>query len=123
MTNASHLAAEIDAFAGIVDGLRGIADRSDPGRRSELVALRRQMAERIARMRDIGLQEFTDPVLADDFRSRLSRVLNLMALHQAKWPAVLIDDDGDDYRRSAHQLAHANRAFIDWSRAALTRLG
>ncbi len=123
MSDPGYLAAEIDGFARIVEDIHAIAGRHDPGRRGELIALRRQLAERIARVRERGLQAFTDPALSNDFRSRLSQVLNLMALHQAKWPAVSIDSDEIAYRTSAQQLTDANRAFIAWTRAALARTG
>lgn len=123
VTAGTALGNEIDAFAKIVGDLRAISMRSDTDRRGELIALRRQLGGQIVRLRETGAATFTDAVLSDEFRSRLSKVQSLMALHQAKWPAVAIDEDDAAYRGSAQQLADANHGFIAWVRSALVRTG
>lgn len=119
MSAAARLADELDAFARIIDELAGVAARSDPSRRSELIALRKRLSDHIVLMRATGIQAFDDPALASAFRSRLSTVLNGVAMHQANWPAVSIDRGNAAYRRSAANVATSNRTFIEWTRAAL----
>lgn len=124
MIGAARLSDELSTFAQIIAALAAIAARTDPGRRSELVTLRKKLSDHIVRMRDIGVQVFNDagqPTLAHEFRSRLSNVLNLVAMHQANWPAVTIDDGNAAYRQSAAKLAETNRAFIDWTRDVLAK--
>jgi hypothetical protein len=121
LTEAQRLSAEIDVFAQIIDDLAAIAKRTDPERRSELIKLRRSLSDHIGRMRDVGSRAFTDTVLTDEFRSRLSTVLNVVSMHQANWPAVAIDEREATYRDSAAAVAASNRAFIEWTRAALAR--
>lgn len=125
MTPKSLLSAEIDAFEQMIADLQAIAARADSGRRSELVVLRKRLSDQIVRMRDIGVRVFTDgagSTIVDDFRSRLSTVLHLVAMHQASWPAVGIDENSADYSRSADNVAQANRAFIAWTRAAMVTI-
>lgn len=125
MIAATRLSADLATFGQIISELSAIAGRTDPERRSELVTLRKKLSDHIARMRDTGVQAFTDvgeAELASEFRSRLSNVLNLVALHQASWPAVTIDEGNAAYRTSAGKVAETNRAFIDWTRSAIARL-
>jgi hypothetical protein len=117
----TNLAAALDGFAAIVDELAAIAGRTDPERRLELTKLRRRLSDHIRAMRDIGARAFTDPQLTNEFRSRLSTVLNVLAMHQANWPAIAIDEGTSAYRQSAAAAAAVNRAFIEWARAALAR--
>jgi hypothetical protein len=121
VTDAQRLSTEIDVFAQIIDDLAAIAKRTDPERRSELIRVRRNLSDHIGRMRDVGSRAFADPLLADEFRSRLSSVLTVVSMHQARWPAVAIDEDEATYRTSASAAAVSNRAFIDWTRSALAQ--
>lgn len=123
MNGAARLAAEIDSFEAIISELAAIAARTDPQRLSELIAVRRRLAQQIVNMRDVGARAFDDPAVASEFRSRVSAVFSVVSMHQANWPAVSIDDDEVAYRQSALAAADSNRKFVEWTRGALAQPG
>jgi hypothetical protein len=47
---------------------------------------------------------------------------SMAAIHQASWPAIMLGERPEEYRESVKPMREANRAFIVWTRAALSRL-
>jgi hypothetical protein len=107
------------ALADLVAAERAVAavsDRKDAGRKTDLVKARRLMAEQLG---VVGLLIENEPGLADrpGDKSAVTRQFSAMraqlAVHQANWPAVRIDDDPAAYRRSALAVRDKVSAFWD----------
>lgn len=99
-----------------------IAVRTDDNRQRDLIQLRRQLAESIARVGEAGERYFRgqpDQSCMAEFRSRFSTMRAKTAAHQANWPAVKLADGGDDYGRSALAVNEAIKGFIAWVRRAV----
>jgi hypothetical protein len=94
------------------------AARQDPARRPELSAMRKRYAAHIVA---VSQAIESDPQLAADdelarmFRGRFSEMRSGIALHQAKWPAVLIDGSDPEFNQSAAAIIARNRAFGQWA--------
>ena len=123
MADTSALTDCINALEATLGELNRIARRSDADRKRDLVAMRRILSERIGMLPDAATQPgapFADPPLSDEFQARFSKMRSAVALHQATWSVVLIDDAPDSYRASAAHATATTRDFILWARAALT---
>lgn len=112
----------LDGMAEIQRAISATLTRTDQARKAELVALRRQFGVQLATVAaaiaaDARLR--ADPALAAEFRNRFSRMRARIAEHQARFPAVMLDDVDDQYRTSAAAVVEGNRAFIEWARDVL----
>lgn len=121
-------AADLRRLLRVIDELDAVqeaisvAARSDGSeRKGEIVQLRRKLAEHIA---TVGT--FADAALAKDdgallaeFRTRLSKMRTEVALHQANWPAVSLDEAPAEYEKSAAGVGRARRAFMSWARVTI----
>ncbi len=96
-------------------------DRDDEAKRA-LVRDRRLLSEQIGRL---GLLIERDEVLAADTGTQretsqlFSAMRYALALHQADWPVVRIDENPAAYRASAHQVQVKSAAFWRWCREGL----
>jgi hypothetical protein len=96
-----------------------IAIRTDDNRQRDLIQLRRQLAECIARVGEAGERYFrgqSDKTRMAEFRSLFSTMRAKTAAHQADWPAVKLSEGSNDYGRSAQGVNEAIRGFIAWVR-------
>ncbi|HWJ71319.1 MAG TPA: hypothetical protein VNS79_14845 [Sphingobium sp.] len=96
-------------------------DRDDEARWA-LVRDRRLLSEQIGRL---GLLIERDEALAADSDTqretsqRFTAMRYALALHQADWPVVRIDENPAAYRASAHQVQIKSAAFWRWCREGL----
>jgi hypothetical protein len=60
-----------------------------------------------------------DPAMAAEFRRRFSDMRSKIALHQAKWPAVLLDNVDPEFVQSAETIIASNRLFEQWALGTL----
>jgi len=103
-------------------GAAADAARNDPGRKADLVAARRRFGDLvpvITKAIDNEPRLRANPDLARDFRERFSAMRSKVAIHQAKWPAVLIDTASDDFIASATAVRENNRNFAAWALGVL----
>ncbi|MDB5582404.1 MAG: hypothetical protein JWR80_7580 [Bradyrhizobium sp.] len=121
----SDLIAEIGALEQMLADVERILQRSDNERRLELIGLRRLISTQIPRVRDAGARAclpIDGTTLATEYRSRFSAMLNALALHQANWPAIKVNEDMEGYLRSAATVVSMVRAFTTWTRRAFAAL-
>lgn len=100
------------------------AAREDAGRKSDLVAIRRRFAQQVVAVGDAIDGDpllAADPMLAAEFRRRLAEMRSGIAIHQAKWPAVLLDNEDEEFRTSADAIIRTNRAFAAWATSVLRK--
>ena len=124
MSDSRALRSAIAQFEAIIAEMKEISRRSDSERRGELVRLRRALSNQVMLVREAGATTFGDAIddpLAREFRLRLSAVLSAIALHQANWPAVSIDEGSDAFRASSANVAQVNASFVGWTRDILSR--
>lgn len=94
-----------------------IAQRSDAGRKQDLVAARRILSQQLLDLETLvksAPKDSIDTALARDFGKRLSHLRSKIAFHQASWPAVRLDEDPEAYRESRTEVTQAYREFLDW---------
>jgi len=123
MADNKSLAGEIDALEALLGKIAAVTARDDDQRRFELVALRRELASRIASVGVAGEAVFGGSPHHADYRAKFSKMRSMAAIHQAQWPAVLLGERGDEFRASAAAMKEANRDFMTWARQALARSG
>lgn len=98
--------------------------RVNPSYRPAVIDMRRRFATAVLAVSSaIENDGFVQgqPELAAEFRHRFSEMRTKIAVFQAKWPAVLLDNHDPEFDRSAHRLRAENQAFTDWARKALKR--
>lgn len=109
--------ATVDAcnrtLAALVDRIEAIADTPEIDRRRDLVQARREIAE-WTRALDAAVAAAWSAGSRDEFRHRMSRIRHALALHQATFPAVLIDDKRAEYREGASAHIAELRALMRW---------
>jgi hypothetical protein len=117
----SQVLKEVDHLENVQAELSAISSRTDDNRQRDLIQLRRQLAECIARVGEAGERYFrgqSDQTRMAEFRSLFSTMRAKTAAHQANWPAVKLAQGSDDYGRSAQAVNEAIKAFITWVRRA-----
>ncbi|WP_298672434.1 hypothetical protein [uncultured Sphingomonas sp.] len=122
MSATPDMPAALAEMERIMDDLHDISRRRDEARKSDLVRLRRSLADQMGVIAGAAAQSarlLGDEALAREFRRRFSAVRSAVALHQATWPAVTIDEGGAPYRESAIAVRQTNEAFLGWMRATL----
>jgi len=120
------LRALVEEMAQIQRGMgdAALAARQDPTKRPELVEKRRRFAQQVTLINavmDEDPQLAADPELAQLFRQRFSAMRSKIAIHQAKWPAVLLDETDPEFIRSAQEIIDNNRAFAAWAQNVLRK--
>ncbi len=111
------IARQLSLLEGTLNIFRDINLRTDPERKRDLVAARRILSERLGGLEGMisDMDERTiPPETVREFRKRLGYLRTAIAYHQALWPAVRIDEDPEEYRRTAEKPSQAFREFIDW---------
>ena len=117
---ASHeLSNAISKLGRIQSELVAISDRTDDQRRHDLVNLRRELSLQIGIVSGAAEKSFLMTAEADDvreFRSLLSAMRRAVALHQANFPAVKLDEQGAGYDMSVRSVREANSQFMQWAK-------
>ena len=119
MRLSTQLRDALGHYRVIEDDVVAIGTRRDEERKQALVRSRRLLAEQIGKL---GPAIEQDAILATDpgKQREMSRLFAAMryslALHQANWPAVKIDEDPVAYQESAHIVQEKSRAFWQWCR-------
>ena len=119
MSDNRTLMDEIHKLQKIHADLAVISERTDEQRKLELVQLRRQLAMQIGVISALADKNFlpgAEDIVGREFRSLLSAMRRGIALHQANWPAVKVDEQNSDYRQSIQQAREANSRFRDWAK-------
>lgn len=122
MQDLTVIAREIDLLEQLHEEISANALREDDRRRHDLVKLRRRLAGQMGEVQAVCEPLFTrmnESVLLESFRTRFSRMRHVTALHQAKWPAVLLDEHNEEYKTSAAAVREASQEFVAWIRATL----
>lgn len=121
-------AADLQRLLGVVDELDAVQEaisvaarsgRSE--RKSEIVQLRRELAEHIVAVGALASATLAqdDAALLAEFRTKLSKMRTEVALHQANWPAVSLDEAPAEYQNSALGVGRARKEFVSWARTAI----
>ncbi|MDB5578983.1 MAG: hypothetical protein JWR80_4159 [Bradyrhizobium sp.] len=121
----SDLLSELNKLELLLIDIELILKRSDNDRRLELIGLRRLMSTQMARVRVLGDSAFpptNGAKLTTDYRTRFSTAVRAIALHQASWPAIKINEGREGYFESATAVVGKVRDFVTWARDALTEL-
>jgi hypothetical protein len=103
-------------------GAAADAARRDGSRKADLVAARRRFGDHvlvITKAIDQDPRMRSDADLAREFRERFSAMRSKVAIHQAKWPAVLLDTANDEFIASAAAVRESNRTFAAWALGVL----
>ena len=119
MLASYELADAIAKLGQIQSRLVAISDRTDDQRRLDLVNLRRELALQIGMVSGAAEKGFLMTASAEDvreFRSLLSGMRRAVALHQANFPAVRLDEQGAGYDVSVKSVRDANSKFMQWTK-------
>jgi len=98
--------------------------RKDDERKRDLVATRRTLSEQLISLEQLVTDvsgPLIDPALKREFGIRLSKLRSEFAYHQASWPAVRLEEESAEYRRSSQQIDATFRDFIQWGGRSLPR--
>ena len=115
----NRLLKELDRFERQHALVAAIAVRTDDERQRDLIQLRRELAECIARVGEAGEQYYrglAEQARLAEFRSLFSKMRATTAAHQANWPAIKLLEASAEYRKSAQAVTDAIKAFIAWVR-------
>lgn len=113
---SDDLRAALEKYASVEKELAAIGLRTDDQRKHALVHWRRLLSEQIGQLGQVLEQ---DRILASDAEQQreMSNLFAAMryslAIHQASWPAVYIDEDPAAFRKSAAEVQAKSAAF--WS--------
>ena len=122
MPDRAALIREVDKLEEILTQIVAVTMRTDTERRKDLVALRRVLSAQIFTVGQAGEPVFADTAELTTYREKFSRMRSMAAIHQSSWPAITLGERPEEYRESVKPMREANRDFIRWTRAALTRL-
>lgn len=118
MSSTKALIAEVAKLRRIQQSLVGIGDRTDEARKMDLVALRRQLSMQIGAVSSAAEQGFlqhADESSAREFRTLMSDMRRIIALHQANFPAAQLDEKSVEYHKSVMAVHNANSKFFQWA--------
>ena len=118
----SALIGEIAKLKQIQQSLSAAANRTDAERKMETVALRRLLAVQVGIVGKAAEQDFlpnADAELAREFRQLISAMRRAIALHQANFPAVRMDEQSNEYHDSVKDVRTANANFFKWANVHL----
>jgi hypothetical protein len=114
---SARLRDALHGYSAAGSDVAAVGVRSDEGRKQALVRARRKLAEQIGHLGPI-IEQDEELAREPEKQRELSRLFAAMryalALHQADWPAVAIDDDPIGYRESALGVKEKSAAFWDW---------
>jgi hypothetical protein len=120
------LGRELKILENIQVELAASAVRTDDRRRHDLIRLRRNLSQQIAKVGELADPIFAsaqDPSVARTYRAKFSGMRSAAAIHQSNWPAVRLGESVEEFQQSALGVRKANREFIEWVRDALAQLG
>jgi hypothetical protein len=104
-------------FRVVEDDVAAIGVRSDEARKQALVRSRRELSERIGELAP-AIEADADLAAQPEKHKEVGRLFAAMryslAVHQADWPAVKIDEDPAAYRHSALNVQEKSKAFWGW---------
>lgn len=118
MSNCNALVREIRTLEKIQFDLASVSQRKDNERKLEMVQLRRRLSLQIGIISaeaDKGFLTGATGEVAREFRSLLSAMRRAVALHQANWPAVRLDEQNLEYGQSVVAVREANNRFLRWA--------
>lgn len=119
VTQRKALLNQVDRLERQAAEVAAVAARTDDDRGRDLIQLRRELADCMARAGELGEQYYrshADQSHLTEFRNLFSAMRAKIAAHQANWPAFKMREAGDDYRRSIQVVDEAFKAFIAWVR-------
>ena len=122
MSGADSIRQALDALEQTLLDIERVANSKDIERRRELISQRRMLAERLAEVQQRANapgSPFASEPEHEEFQRCFSKVRNAIALHQATWSVVLIDNAPAEYLESSRSASAALRTFIAWGRGAL----
>ena len=126
MGAAETLAEALDALESTLLEIERVANRKDGDRARELIAQRRALSDGMTRVQQAataaGSPFAQEPVLAE-FQREFSKMRSAVALHQATWSVVLIDEAPAAYIASSRNASAATRSFLGWARGVLSSRG
>jgi hypothetical protein len=115
MDQKRALASALTELERIQSAMAGLSTSDLTEWRRELINLRRQLQLQITELGEVaercdGLHRRSD--LGHDFWENFAKMRTAVALHQARWPAVAIDQADPAYQQSIAGVRAANRAFV-----------
>jgi hypothetical protein len=117
MRFSAQLRDALGQYRRVEDDVAAVRDRSDAERKLALVNSRRQLSEQIGQLGPV-IETDADLASNPDKQKEISRLFAAMryslALHQANWPAVKIDEDPAAYRESSLGVKAKSDAFWSW---------
>ena len=123
MSGAEAVRQAIDALEQTLHEIGRVAVRTDADRKRDLIEQRRALSARMTEVQQRGIAPGSpfaaDQALLVEFQRNFSKMRNAVALHQATWSVVLIDDSPEGYLESSQSASTALREFIAWSRETL----
>ncbi len=122
MLPSATLREALERYRAIEKDIVSIGTNGDPDRKLALVRARRSLAEQIGVIgtiieEDVGLAHHPD--LQKELGRLFAAMRYSLALHQANWPVVKIDEDPAAYLASARDTQHKSDLFWTWCRANL----
>lgn len=114
----------MNATAGMIAGLHdscrkveSIIARRDPGRRRELIDIRRIMIGQLWALKHhaAGPECRVDPALSRELAKRISVIWADVALVQASWPASSLDQYATEHYAATRKLKAAYDDFFRWA--------
>jgi hypothetical protein len=121
-TELSQSVASLEELLALI---ASISERDDEKRKLDLVQSRRLLALKIGEIAAVGNKLFTafpDKELEAGFRSRLNAMRHAVAMHQADFPAVSLENKNSEFVASARRVRNSNRDFVDWVKPMLAGL-
>ncbi|MEI9852131.1 MAG: hypothetical protein WDN24_16235 [Sphingomonas sp.] len=125
MPGGDGFAPAFDALERTLHDIELVARRSDAERKRDLIVQRRLLAERMTAVQQLAHapgSPFAREPEALEFHRQFSKMRSAVALHQATWSVVLIDDAPQEYLDSSRSASDAVRAFLLWARGVLRAL-
>ena len=125
MDSARALASALTELERIQGAMAGLSSSAGADWRRDLINLRRQLQAQITELGEVAdrcdaLRERTGP--GQDFWDRFAKMRATVALHQARWPAVAIDQADPAYQQSIAAVRAANKTFVSLAKDIIPTL-
>lgn len=110
---AEQIARLHDTIRRLMDVFRG----TDPGRRRILTGERRLVMQQLWELKRhaSGPDCRLDPAVKQDLAKRVSAILHEIAIIQATWPTVTLDQNVNEYRAATRKTKFAIEEFFRWT--------
>lgn len=122
MKLSEELLEALLAYGAIEKEVSTVGLRRGVEAKHELVRARRQLSEQIGRLGTLIERHEASSGGLDtqkDFGRLFTTMRYALAMHQASWPVVLIDENPEAYRQSARGVQSKSQAFWIWCRTHL----